>query len=297
MLTILTPTYNRAYILPKLYESLCRQTSKDFEWVVVDDGSTDHTKALVGQWIANKFKLKYIYQENGGKHRAVNRGVREAQYDFCFIVDSDDFLTDDAVELVHEWLVSIAGDQSFAGVSGLRGYINGGIIGKYPKGKRVLNYIDATNLQRKKLRLDGDKAEIYRTELLRRFPFPCFEGEKFISEAVVWDAIAANGYKIRWFNRIIYKCEYVHDGISMNIRNIILDNMQGYRHLTKLWIKCYGFPRRNAYIYDYVKMCKIKGISYHEAAKNIDVNKYRLYVSIIVGIGRNTRNKILRRGL
>lgn len=97
-MTILTPTYNRAYILKNALDSLCRQTDPDFEWIIVDDGSTDNTEQLVRAWLAEPlpFPLHYIKQENGGKHRALNRGVLSAVYDYVLILDSDDYLTDDA---------------------------------------------------------------------------------------------------------------------------------------------------------------------------------------------------------
>ena len=80
MITIFTPTYNRGYTLERLYESLCRQTRKDFEWVVVDDGSTDNTKQMVDRWRrTNRFPIRYIYQENRGKPSAHNLGAENAQ--------------------------------------------------------------------------------------------------------------------------------------------------------------------------------------------------------------------------
>ena len=216
MLTVLTPTYNRGYILQKAYESLCRQSCTDFEWVVVDDGSADNTQELVRQWQADTtaFPIVFERQENGGKHRAVNRGVSLAKGEYVLILDSDDFLTDDAVETISKWTEEIAHLEGFSGVAGLRGWVQkedaiGGFIAQ--------EYVDATNIQRKKYGLLGDKAEIYKTEILRKYPFPEFEGEKFLRENAVWDAIALDGYKLRWHNRIIYKCEYLEDGLTKGI--------------------------------------------------------------------------------
>ena len=103
--TVFTPTYNRAYILGDLYHSLQRQTCMDFEWLIVDDGSADDTKALVASWQGeeNPFPIRYVYQENGGKCRAINRGLKEADGRLFFTVDSDDYLTDDAIEKVIRW--------------------------------------------------------------------------------------------------------------------------------------------------------------------------------------------------
>ena len=103
MITVFTPTYNRAYIIENLYKSLQRQTFKDFEWLVIDDGSTDNTEELFASWTNEiSFPVRYIKQQNGGKHRAINRGVKEANGELFFIVDCDDYLREDAVETILE---------------------------------------------------------------------------------------------------------------------------------------------------------------------------------------------------
>ena len=243
MITVLTPSYNRAYILPKLYESLKNQTSKDFEWIIIDDGSSDETENLVNKWIGKKelFRISYIKQENGGKHRALNCGVRIARYDYCFIVDSDDYLTLNAIDCVCSWIKTIDDNNSFAGVSGLRAYIGGGRIGKYPKDKAYVKYIDATNLQRQSFNLSGDKSEVYRTKILCKYPFPEFQGENFITEDVVWDAIASDGYKLRWFNEIIYMCEYIDDGLTQMGDKKFIDNFKGYTYTVRQKFVLNGF--------------------------------------------------------
>ena len=124
MITIMTPTYNRAYILKNAYESLKKQSSFDFEWIIVDDGSTDETEEIVRAWMVEEKNFSIIYekQKNGGKHRAVNKGVSLAKYDYFFILDSDDELTEDAVATIHKWTSEIAGLKGFAGVAGLKGF-------------------------------------------------------------------------------------------------------------------------------------------------------------------------------
>ena len=120
LITVFTPAYNRGYIIGKLYESLRRQSFRDFEWLVVDDGSTDDTGTLLAGFIAeNKIPIRYFRQENGGKHRAINRGVREARGELFFIVDSDDHLADDALERVAFHYGNVRNDANFAGVSGV----------------------------------------------------------------------------------------------------------------------------------------------------------------------------------
>lgn len=216
MITIFTPAYNRAYILPKLYESLCAQTCKDFEWLVVDDGSSDETGSLIENYklqITNyepSFEIKYIKQENGGKHRAINRGVQEARGELFFIVDSDDYLTEDAVEWIKKYVLAIMDNQSFAGISGLRIYPDGSKIG----GGSDFGMIDANAIEiRTKYHVKGDLAEVYKTRILRQYPFPDFPGEKFCSEGLIWGRIAQR-YKLRYYYKGIYVCEYLAGGLT-----------------------------------------------------------------------------------
>ncbi len=214
-ITVFTPTYNRAYCLPRLYESLKAQTFFDFEWLVVDDGSTDGTEALIQSMIADKpfFPIKYLQTENGGKHRAINRGIGMASGELTLLMDSDDWLRKDALEWIDRVEHSISDDQkqSFAGVQGLRVHTDGSLVGKTYSGD---GYLDTTTLERNKHGIVGDKAEVYYTDVLRRYPFPEINGEKFLTERIVWDKIAHDGYLIRYFNEGIYYCEYLEDGLT-----------------------------------------------------------------------------------
>lgn len=227
LITIFTPTYDRGYILGELYQSLTRQTDKRFEWLIVDDGSKDDTEIRVREWIdrEDSFLIRYHKTANGGKHRAINQGVRLARGKLFFIVDSDDQLTSDAVEKLFAWEQEIAGEDGFAGVSGNRGKLGGGdLIGETFEGEHV----DATALERGEYHIFGDKAEAYYTDILKRYPFPEIAGEKFLTESVVWDRIAHDGYKIRWKNQIIYLCEYIEDGLTLQGRSIFAKNPKGY---------------------------------------------------------------------
>lgn len=218
MITVFTPTYNRAYILPKLYESLCKQTSMDFEWLIVDDGSSDTTTELVANYKLQNtpFPILYFRQENAGKHIAINRGVQEAKGELFFIVDSDDQLTEDAIEWINVTYSQIKGLDIFAGLSGIRVYPDGRRIGGGPD----WGTIDATNLERvTKYRIAGDMAEIYITDILRQYPFPSFAGERFCPEAMVWNRIAQK-YKLRYCHHPIYICEYLEDGLTAKIIKI-----------------------------------------------------------------------------
>lgn len=215
IVTVFTPTYNRAYILRILYDSLCRQSCKDFEWVVVDDGSTDDTGELIKSFIAEKkIHIRYIAQSNGGKHRAINRGLSEAKGELFFIVDSDDYLFDDAIEkIVSYYTPNIAANNFFAGISGTRVDFNGRRIG----GELDCKLLDCSPLElRLKYHIKGDMAEVYKTEVLKNYPFPTFEGEKFCPEALVWNRISQK-YKLHYVNEPIYKCKYLPDGLTAKI--------------------------------------------------------------------------------
>ncbi|MEH7419366.1 glycosyltransferase family A protein, partial [Neobacillus drentensis] len=201
-ITVFTPTFNRGYIVEKLYRSLQQQTFNDFEWLVIDDGSKDNTEELFKKWMSeeNSFPIRYIKYENGGKHRAINRATDMANGELFFIVDSDDYLTNDALESIVEWEKSLSDKKLFCGVSGNRGKSKNDILGTTFNGE----YIDATSLERNKFNINGDKAEVFYTDILKRYKFDEFEGEKFISEATVWERMANDGFKIRWFNKTIY---------------------------------------------------------------------------------------------
>lgn len=223
--TVFTPTYNRSATLPRLYKSLKSQKSKNFEWIVVDDGSTDSTEKLIKQWQRKKERFDIIYkkQTNGGKHRAINTGLKLARGEMFFIVDSDDYIRDNAIE----WIINEEAKiqkQNFAGLAGHLEKEDGSAIGSTISG----DYIDATSLERKKYHIDGDKAEVFYTDVLRKFPFPEIDGEKFMSEAVVWNRIAAAGYKIRWINKGIYVGEYRADGLTNSIAEHHKNSPIGY---------------------------------------------------------------------
>lgn len=227
-ITVFTPTYNRGYIIEKLYRSLQRQNFRDFEWIVVDDGSTDNTEALFQQFSAeeNFFPIRYFKTQNGGKHRAINRGVAEAKGELFFIVDSDDHVTDDALEWIDRMESSIPQDQKkhFGGICGQKGYDATTPIGK----SFDADILDITSLERPQYNVTGDKSEVFYTEILRKYPFPEFDGEKFVTECVVWNAIAAAGYKLRFFNHIIMICNYLPDGLTAQGNDLFKKNPRAW---------------------------------------------------------------------
>lgn len=276
-LTIFTPTYNRAHTIEKLYESLKRQTCFDFEWLVVDDGSKDNTAQLFSLWEKEEkpFTIRYIRQENGGKHRAVNKGVTLAEGELFFIVDSDDFLTRDAVETVFKWRSLLPENENFAGFAGAKGYSEEKMIGT---GHGAGEFIDCKNGDRQKYGLLSDKAEVYFTEILRQFPFPEFEGENFITESVVWNAISLAGYKMRWYDRIIYVAEYRPDGLTADNMGLFFRNPRGHLLALKTDLLTYDppLPRRLAILGMYYKVGKKLCKTEKEMAGELGVSRLEL---------------------
>lgn len=226
-ITIFTPTYNRAYLLKRLYDSIKVQPYSNFEWIIVDDGSNDNTKELINEFInENIVNIKYFYQENSGKHIAINRGVEEASGELFYIVDSDDYIPKNALNIIDKWEKTIIEKDKFAGVAGLKVDEDNKIMGT--TFSTALEYVDATSLEREIYNITGEKAEVFYTQILKQYKFPKIEGEKFITEAYIWNKMANDGYKLRWFNENIMICKYMDDGLTKNLNKINEMNPKGY---------------------------------------------------------------------
>jgi len=216
MLTILTPTFDRRHTLPRLYDSLCAQARHDFEWLVVDDGSTDDT----AQWVRacrprTGFQVCVVQQENSGKHVALNTGVQAARGAWVFIVDSDDWLTPDAVECVAAALAQAADrPQQVAGVCFRKAGPDGGLRGRPYAGP--VPFIGTPSQVGRMVQ--GDLAYVFRRDLMAALPFPVIPGEKFVPELYIWNRIADRGGIQFHLDRAVYHCEYLADGYTRNFR-------------------------------------------------------------------------------
>ena len=236
-ITVFTPTYNRAYILPQLYHSLQRQSFHNFEWLIVDDGSTDDTEEIAKQWSEkdNPFCIRYHKQKNGGKHRAVNRGLSLAEGEIFFVVDSDDYLTNDALEKIDRWFREMGDNPSLVSVAANKGTSPTQTVNAF----FTEPYMDQCFLdmgsytQNGKLVLNGERAIAFYTEIHRKYCYPTFEGELFLTEAICYNRMAHDGYRTRFFNDIITIYEYRDDGLSSSGTDIYLKNPHGYG----LWFK------------------------------------------------------------
>lgn len=217
LITVFTPTYNRSSYLKRLYESLLSQSLKDFEWLIVDDGSKDDTKAVVAQFQAEqKINLRYVYQPNAGKHIAINTGVEHADGILFFIVDSDDILPEHSLQTVATHYQLHKAKEDFGGVVGRRLSMDNKMIGTVSS---FDTKYDSTLNLRYKFNIWGDFAEVYLTSVLKEFPFPDMENERFVPEGIVWNRIAQK-YKVFFINEGIYNGEYLADGLTSKMVKI-----------------------------------------------------------------------------
>ena len=225
-LTIFTPTYNRAYILSSLKESLARQDTYDFEWLIIDDGSTDGTETLVNGWIKEglPFDIHYIKTSNQGKPRAINKACELARSKWLFIIDSDDYLADNCMQFIINSTTGIADTRDMVGVGVLRGNKDLKPLGT-PK---FSDSVIASNLERAQYGINFDCNEVYKIEVLKKFPFEVWPDEIFTPEEVVLNEMALNGYKLLWFNKVLVISDYLSDGMTKNAWSLIKKNPMGY---------------------------------------------------------------------
>lgn len=265
-ITVLTPTYNRAYCLDKAYKSMEKQSNKDFLWVIVDDGSIDNTEELVKNFQKNSsFEIRYIKQKNGGKHRALNTGISNIDTELIILLDSDDFLTDDAIEKILSYHKNVKSLDGICGYSFLRIKQNGEVIGKkFPEDYYIDNHINCRFNQH----ISGDKAEVFLTEILKNYPFPEIDGEKFMTEAIVWSKIGRK-YNTIYINEPLIVCEYLPDGLTNSYDKLCLKNPKG----TALFYNensddAYASDIREKYKRGYVAYSLLAGESIETIKKN-----------------------------
>lgn len=240
--------------MERLYQSLRRQDNKEFEWLIIDDGSTEGDIDIIQNFLSEKdFSVRYYKKENGGKHTAINYAMQYVKADYCFIVDSDDVLPDNSIDRVLHWIGKANKVDNLAGIGGLRQKLGAEeMIGTTFEGESLI----CKSSERPKYGITGDKAEVFKTDILKQFPFPEFTGEKFLSESVVWNTISEAGYDILWFNEPIYKGEYLEGGLTNNL-------MLHYKKSPK------GFALYLESLIHQEKVSKIKEWYYYGMYKNV----------------------------
>lgn len=235
-LTVFTPAYNRAHTLERTYSSLRRQKCKDFLWLIIDDGSTDETSALVKGWQqeVQGFEIRYIYKENGGMHTAHNAAYENIDTELNVCIDSDDMLAEDAVEkIVNKW--EKIKNLGYAGMIGLDADFEGNIIGKgFPEDMEattLTGYYSQGGI--------GDKKLVYRTDIIKKYPpYPVFEGEKYVALAYKYRLIDQE-YQLAVLDEILCNVEYQADGSSNTMFQQYIKNPKGFAFWRKV---CMQYP-------------------------------------------------------
>lgn len=276
-LTIFTPTYNREKEIVRTYNSLLRQSVFDFEWLIVDDGSTDETEKEVKKWIENSpFLIRYIKQKNAGKYRAYNQGLLAAKGELFFCVDSDDWLPDLTVERIIGYAKSLKGNLRAAGIIGLKVYPNMAVMGT----TFSLELDSASLFDLEMLGQNGERSIIFRTDIAKQYLFPEETNEKFMTESVIYDRYYGE-YVFCVENEAFTICEYQENGLSSNPRKLMFDNPAGY----KLY-----FAQRIDLPYSFLTRVK-NAVSYNIFSKLYKGNafcyrgKYRFLVKLLFPVG------------
>lgn len=226
MISVFTPTYNRKHLLPRLYESLCRQSSKDFEWLIVDDGSTDGTREYVEKIIReNRIDISYFYQENSGKHAAHNRAAQMAAGELFLCVDSDDVPAyEDTIEGILACWEGCRAEQKCAGLISYKALFDGTILGdKFPENLDKSSPFDLAYT----FQSHGERNVIYRVSFLRKILYPVFPGEKFCPDSYISDFLSQE-YEMMLRRNIDVLCEYQEDGLSRNFTRLMRNNPKGF---------------------------------------------------------------------
>lgn len=227
-ITVFTPTYNRAFCLGQLYNSLVKQTDTNFCWLIIDDGSTDNTKELVASWIAeHKIEIRYVYQENQGMHGAHNTAYSLIETELNVCIDSDDYLTGNAIELILNKWKSISNKTKVAGIVGLDVFKTGDVVGD--KFSERLEFSTLYNIYNK-YKVKGDKKLVLRTDIVKEFPkYPIFKGERFVPLGILYLMIDQK-YQLACLNEPLCVVEYLPDGSSNNIFKQYMKNPKGFRY-------------------------------------------------------------------
>ena len=220
-LTVFTATYNRGHLIGRIYDALLRQSNYDFEWLVIDDGSIDNTSELFEGYLShqNPFNIRYYRQENQGLISALNKGVQLAEGKYLSKIDSDDYPVDTFIDSMLQWISEISGISTVYAVGGLKVSSDGcPLKGSWPSFK---DWVDASDL-------DADLQEAWSIEILKKYPFPLWKGEKFAPEQIVFHQIALDGYKIRWYPEPLTICEYQEGGLTLGANKLERMNPMGY---------------------------------------------------------------------
>ena len=281
--TVFTPTYNRAHTLHRVFESLCEQTFRDFEWLLVDDGSTDNTKELIETWVKMAdFPIRYFWQENSGKHIAYNSGIREARGQMFAVLDSDDALVPNALERLFKLWNDIPECErsSFCLLGGHCRDQDGALIGStFPRSPFDTTAQESAFVYR----IRGEKFVVRRTEIFRRYPFPEIAGTNYIPEPLVGLQIGRS-YKFRFVNEV-FRIYYVDKtpgnlssrrNVAMGARGRLCYNVWLLNHEIKyFWYSPVPFIKAAAMI---PVVSRYAGRSFRDFWQELDTRSAKLLV-------------------
>lgn len=277
-ITIFTPTYNRAHLLERLYKNLCEQEYQNFEWLIIDDGSTDNTREIIENYKREgKLNIQYFYKENGGKHTAINFGLEKAQSDIFFLLDSDDFLEKSATKVVAEKWDIIRNTPSLCGIVGLSKFLNKEVrTDAFPEDDWVVSFTDIYF----KYKILGDKPVAFKTSVMKQFPFPENQGIHFVFEAVSWHEMAKK-YNVLAVNDLLQYKEYTEDGITRNTykKDYVKGLAFSFFHLVKN--RTYPFAKYpHHFLWNYIHLAinsLLSGESYFNQLSLIDKIIYLMF--------------------
>lgn len=227
-LTYFTPTYNRAKDLPKLYESLCEQTNKNFIWLIIDDGSKDNTKEVVESWQKeNKIEIDYVCKENGGKNTAIDLSNQICKTEYINCIDSDDFVSKDSTEVLYKYFDEVSNDETLCGIVGRKVNMTNKTKREPVKKEKLFFY----ELGRKYNDMNETNL-VFKTDIIKGYHFPRFENERFVTESVFYNQFLYN-YKMLAIPETLYLFEYQEDGYTMQGLDLFFKNPEGYLYALK----------------------------------------------------------------
>lgn len=273
MLTVFTPTYNRGEKLKRLYSSLLNQCNSDFEWLIVDDGSTDDTEAIVNTFFTSEFPIRYYRKENGGKHTAYNYALKVAKGDYFVCIDSDDWLSKEAISNILE----VCTETNTNILMAYKSDVNGNLLSNnFPETVTKAGILELSNFYR----CTGEFTLVFLTEFARKYPFPVFDGEKFVTESVIYDKMFENE-KALLLSEVVTICEYQNDGLTNNLNETMKKNPAGYCLYFMQRIDAeFSIKKRILAVgkyYCFSKLAKEKKCRYN--------GKYKMFVRLLVPFG------------
>ncbi len=240
-ITVFTPAYNRADLLPRLYKSLQNQTSKNFVWLIIDDGSTDNTKEIVSEWIADEkqFTIQYVYKENGGLHTAYNEAIAHLETELAVCIDSDDYMPNDAIATITDFWRENGSDE-YGGIVALDSKENGEIIGDPLPDKKSINLIGLlTNAYHIR---NGDRKNVIRSELYKKVaPMPSFGNEKFFNPHYMHLQISKE-YDLLVLNKSLCVVEYQDGGMTNNMIKQYYSSPNSFAQIRRLYLSFENTP-------------------------------------------------------